>query len=299
MDTIEVGAASDDRYAPYLGVMLHSLAINNPQEQFRIFIIDGGISQENRQKIDEMFVNKPLIHLQWLTCSTEAYQILKVDGHISRSAYFRLSLPSLVPETVEKLLYLDSDLLILGPVRPLWDTPLQGNVLAAVKYIEEEGSIKYFGLVPADQSFNSGVMLMDLVLWRKERITEKVIDFIRDNSSKIRFWDQDGLNMVLHHRWQALNENWNKLSFFLQDPHQGFIPVPHIIHFASACKPWSRGNRDTFRFLYFKYLGQTSWKGTILKDNRFDHIILRWCFENLSLKVIFFIISIRRMLGQR
>jgi lipopolysaccharide biosynthesis glycosyltransferase/GT2 family glycosyltransferase len=291
-----IGVASDDRYAPYLGVMLLSLLKNNQNERFDIFGMNAGISVENIDRFNALLKNFPNSKIRWLKCDTTLFNGFISDNYITLAAYYRIFLPQVIPESYDKCLYLDCDTLILGNIRPLWETDLENYALAAVQdaHVGLTDRAEVLGPFPSEKYFNSGVLLINLRLWRKEQLALKVIDFIRKNPSKIKLHDQDGLNGILYDSWKPLNERWNKMVFTIYGYGQtikhpmkamDFITGPKVMHFAYKNKPWLKESADPFRFFYFKYLCQTPWKYLIHQPNNFYGFLLQWCSRFIPLNI--------------
>ena len=117
MGDISVAFCADDAYAMPTGVAALSLARNlDPDRSAEIFVIDGGISPENRSKIHQALSGFPNVRLRWLDFDREKIAHLHGNIHLSRSAYLRIFLPEILPAGLSRVLYLDSDMVITGDV---------------------------------------------------------------------------------------------------------------------------------------------------------------------------------------
>jgi lipopolysaccharide biosynthesis glycosyltransferase len=307
MDRICIGAVSDDNYAPYLGVVLTSLLLNNPSEQFDVFILNAGISVENRTKFKDLSDRFGRIRIQWLSCETQVFLNFKVDQYVSRATYYRIVLPLLIPSSYSKCLYVDCDILILGHIRQLWEVNIGDDVLAAVQAPSKDDRFKELGLASREQYFNAGIMLIDIANWRKEDISNRVQRYIQQNPSKIVFWDQDGLNAVLYDRWKPLNERWNKLVFSIYGyggpasrpmTYRDLFAGPCILHFGFKYKPWLKGSHDPLRFLYWKYMSQSPWSNLIGENKASLKTIDRWVLSHFPFGIIIIAIKFKRSIMQ-
>lgn len=183
--------------------------------------------------------------------------------YISTGMYLRLFLPDLVPQRVQRLLYLDSDVLVNGDLGPLWELPLGDAPLAAVR----DGlarSMGYEGGIPGAGSgiradapyFNSGVMMMNLPVWRRLNVTERCLEYLIEHQDHLRFPDQDALNLVCYDQWLRLKSIWNDtvLWWLKADDHVAVRRSVRITHFLGPDKPWQHGfpfpgYRDRYREL--------------------------------------------------
>ena len=123
----------DKNYLPQLQVMLTSLKINNPSEQVSLYLLHSGIPGEALAGVER----------QCRGCGYDFHPILventlfqgaPVTRQYPKEMYYRLLAPQLLPRQVERVLYLDPDILIINPIRPLWETDLQGNLFGAAAH---------------------------------------------------------------------------------------------------------------------------------------------------------------------
>jgi lipopolysaccharide biosynthesis glycosyltransferase len=164
--------------------------------------------------------------------------------YISAAAYLRLFLPDLMPPEVRRLVYLDSDVVVLDDLSPLWDVPLDAAPFAAVPetfLLGDRGGIPGAGPEhdPAAPYFNTGVLLMHLPVWRELRITEQCLGYLHEHADRLRLADQDALNLIGYGRWVPLPRRWNWMLYLLESNDD---PVPaeaaSVIHFLGPNKPW-------------------------------------------------------------
>jgi len=272
-DEINVGCASNDLYAQHLGVMLYSLLENcSKPERIRIFLMDGGISEENKNKIN-LIVRGHSAEINYILPKKEYTAGLKECRHISCDAYYRFFI--IENEKIKKLLYLDADMIIVEDIFKLWETKFEDNILFAVKDPGGSETKKSdLGIDVEKYYFNSGVMLIDCEKWRRNKITQKAIEFMKDNPEKIDYADQDGLNAVLVDKWKELSPRWNlitrlvyyrylpffKIPNYEKDNVKEIIMNPGVIHYASFIKPWYFLDPSPYKKEYWTYLMRTPWK---------------------------------------
>lgn len=296
---ITLALAADNNYAMPLAVVLSSIDRHlDARQDLSIYILDGGITPENKEKIIQgLDFQKRHITLTWLNPQNledgEILSNLKIDGHVTVVTYYRLLLPYLLPKTLEKVIYLDSDLLICSDLTPLWETDISHYPLCAVQdmgapLVSSQYGLKNYqelGLNPQWKYFNAGVMVLNLQRWREERIAEKVMSYLQEQKDFVRWWDQDGLNAVLAGQWGELDPRWNQIphifyyqqwqdSPFSQEVYQAVSEHPWIIHYATKNKPWVfKVNFRPNEILYYEYVDRTAWKGWRPKEKwsvRFD-----------------------------
>ncbi|MGE4482910.1 glycosyltransferase family 8 protein [Acidocella sp.] len=169
-------------------------------------------------------------------------------SHMSAFAYARLAAPTLWLRDYERLLYIDSDTRIIGPLAPLFRLEM-GETLAAM--VEDCGRYlgaaagredwndyrRQIGLPIEGPYFNSGVILMNASLWRRELLWERASAFIARHGSVLRFMDQDALNVLAAKRVLELSPRWNFCTHYMGLGLEETIN-PHILHYLNVLKPW-------------------------------------------------------------
>ena len=285
---INIGCSSNENYAQHLGVMIHSLLKNcSCPQNIRIFLMDGNISAENKEKINfivKMFNSK----IKYIVPEKKSLDGLKPHRHISIETYYRFNLIDNIKS--EKMLYIDADLVVLGDIKELYDIPFEDNIIFAIK--DPGGSIrrkKELGIPLEKHYFNAGVLLINCKKWKNEDISKKAIDYMVKNPEKIQYADQDGLNVILINKWKELNPTWNlitRLFYFKylklirppnyeKDNLSEITKKPKIIHYAGFIKPWFLLDPCPYKSVYWKYLKETPWKDYNYPDRSLKGMLKR------------------------
>jgi lipopolysaccharide biosynthesis glycosyltransferase len=166
--------------------------------------------------------------------------------YLSTGMYLRLFLPDIVPADLTRLLYLDSDVLVWGDLGVLWDESLGEAPLGAVldgftRTMGHRGGVPGAGPQVRLNApyFNSGVLLINIPRWRQLGITQQCLAYVRANRDRLRFPDQDALNLVTYGQWRRLEHQWNDTLFWWLVPGEreprGRV---RITHFIGQQKPW-------------------------------------------------------------
>ena len=279
---IRILCSTDDNYAPYTGIMLTSLFMNNRNEAFDVYILTRGLNDKNSGKlrsVGKKFKSKVII----LTVDLSVFEDcpIRPGDHVTLETYFRLLAPQLLPEHVDRVLYLDVDMIINGPIRELWDWNIHGNALGAI--IDESFCnpeiYSRLGLDFSNPYFNAGVLLLDLKYWREKNVSARCMQCINDNPDILLFHDQDTLNRVLQNEKVLLPIAYNfqtgyYLSWIYPDYPEDFqahiqevAKSPIIIHFSGPMKPWVVGSDQPYRYYYRYYWKNSLWKDVPLIKN--------------------------------
>jgi len=279
---IEIALCTDNNYAMPAGVMIYSVCKHTADVSFNIIVSDD-FSEKNRQKL--ISITEPFgAAIRFYHISKEIVEGFPVglDGqpeHITIAAYYRLFLGQILPEEIQKLIYLDCDLICQSDLKELWDIDLNGSPLACVNDIPRpwQHPQQRLGYDESFPYFNSGVLLIDLEYWRRHDVVSDFREFLINSSEKIQFHDQDVLNYVFHKTALFLPPKFNATDIFF---HKEFLndsfPYPEaevndarlrpvIVHFTYKNKPWFKGGSHTYRYTFLSYKKETPWKNQRLK----------------------------------
>jgi len=300
LQPIVVVCASDNNYAMPLAVTMRS-ALENLKSDRKIFlyIIDGGISDFNKKKILKSLITEKCeaefiqIPDSLMGNILEAHQPMELGGkttraeYISIASFYRLLIPELLSDQIEKVIYLDCDLAVKGNLEQLWQTELGENYVLAVRdtwipYVSSPAAklnYKKLGIEADCQYFNAGVLVINVRKWRANDFSTKAINYFTQNLEHIGWYDQGLLNALLVGQWGQLDPRWNfnATSFydyssegylswkdsdsqFPEDIYHNLVRNPYIVHFVSEKKPWT--SRHTPRKEdFFEYVDRTEWSG--------------------------------------
>jgi lipopolysaccharide biosynthesis glycosyltransferase len=267
--TIPVLFCTDSNYWQHLGATLASLLVSNARHQFRIMVCSIHADPENETKIGSIAAECGNATVEYIRF-TPTREVFPISGHITLGAYLRLFMTEYVDPAVEKLLYLDCDLILRKDIEALWAADIDNYLAAAAlePYIEGHQAV---GFTRDDLYFNSGVMLINLARWRSEKLLERFIACSNQKYSALRYWDQDILNSVLRGQVAFLNPRWN-----FQPIHAEMLPEklgltrdeffsirrdPAIVHFTTKDKPWKYLPEPQYKRYYWEALSLTPWKG--------------------------------------
>lgn len=228
-----------DSYVDYMAVTLMSI-LQQTATHLNVYILTSDLSVYSQFKVKQL--EKQYSHL---TCHIIFVNEKDFDGlplnreHISRlEVYFRMAFPKLIPNTVDKILYLDSDLLVQKDLIDLWQIDFAGYYMAGVSEPFSEGARIYresIGMKDAKNYVNSGVLLMDLKKMREDNIQELLFNVGNAIKDKIILQDQDIINVALESKIFILPQTYN-----FNHVYRGEVTDDsdmHIIHFALV-KPW-------------------------------------------------------------
>lgn len=288
METINIIFSSDNNYAQHLGVTLISLLINFKNKKYNLIIniLDGGISEENKINIKSI-VNKYDVKVMFFLMDKKTFTNCPEIRHLKLAAYYRILIPEIIPENIKKVIYLDSDIAVIGDISKLFEQNINNYFIGAVKEISQEEVLKVWGDDGVTKYFNSGVLLINLEKWRQYKISDKVFDFINKNKIKIKWADQDALNVILANQWFELENRFNlQVSGNYKKEKTDII----IVHYVGPIKPWHFSYFNYYSKYYWFYIKITPWKTYKCPDFSFYNLIKK------CIKKIPYAIEIKKML---
>ncbi|QEG02887.1 General stress protein A [Stieleria maiorica] len=155
------------------------------------------------------------------------------------SVLYRLALPQILPAEIGRVVYLDGDTLVRGPLDELFNQDLGDSGLAAVP--EAHPAVERLGLPPESAYLNSGVLAIDLAVWRSKRTSQAMLDKVMQDPDRWVYPDQDILAVQFAGGWTRLAPEYNVTHRFFSGPDALPLPTPdpHVIHFSGqGSKPW-------------------------------------------------------------
>lgn len=271
---INIAYSSDDNFAQHLCVAAFSTLANlSPGVKARIVILDGGISSSKKERIISSLnkYSQKIASLNFINMANSDFSEFKESGWISKATYYRINLPKLCPD-MDKILYLDCDLVVEKSVDELYDIDFDGSVLLAIKDPSTKMERDYSSInIPNIQGyFNAGIIVIDLKKFREERISEKIVASLKEINYLTSSHDQSAFNAVLYDKWKAVDPKWNRMTnVSIESNYKNTTYTkadfdsakfnPSIIHYTSYfAKPWLFCSISPVKSHYYHYLNMTS-----------------------------------------
>lgn len=259
MRTVNILVTLNENYIPYLNVMLFSLLRANPEVYFAVYLLHSSVRPEAVSGTRQVLGGRGE-----LTCITVNDANLKdapTTDRYPQEMYYRIFAARYLPDTLDRVLYLDPDIIVNGSILLLYDLAMEDYYFAAASHTGK--AIHLFNEIRLDMDgdspyINSGVMLMNLSLLRREQNYEDVFRFIQERKGLLLLPDQDIISGLYGSRIYALNPFRYNMTERLFQAHAPFIKGPDldwvrahavIIHYCGRNKPWKahyQGQLDVF-----------------------------------------------------
>lgn len=270
-DDIIVAFGVDLAYAPHLATTLTSIVANAPGAHFHFMIIHDGIPDTEKRKIEAGAKGQSF---HWHEITDSRVLAFETRDYISRATYYRFAIPEFAPAEAKRVIYIDSDTVVLADLCELWHADLGGKPIAAVW----DGGISATEFADRWQLpqvelgyFNAGIMVLDLEQIRAGGLFDQAVSHLQTRWNDFPWGDQDALNLLFWDNWTRLDPAWNcqrRMLVHLTNAPEYSTPEnmratgrPKIVHYTEAYKPWLPKAWHPLTWLYFRYLKRTPyWK---------------------------------------
>lgn len=287
--------SSSDSYAEICGISITSLFENNKDvEDITVFVIDNNISDLNKTRLlnTAKRYNRKLVFVE----KVDIEKITNTNIYVGRwniSTFFRLYLPSILPSDIDRVLYIDCDMIVRHRLNDIYNLDIGECSVAAVDDCRSDLYREDIGTKPGTIYVNNGFMLIDLNKWREANVQDEFSKFISNRKGDLTYMDQAPLNGVLGPKNQifALPAKYNAQRIFFDFTYEQLMKLrkpeyhlskeeyneainnPVIVHFTSTfltgTRPWQIGDKHKFTKEYLYYKSISEWKDEPLrKDDR-------------------------------
>ena len=252
---IHLAIAFDNNYLLPFYALVASIFENNTKNNFHFHCIIRNIDSKEKQEIID-YIAKNQSKINFYEVDETLISQFVTRSHWNTSVYYKMFFPLLVKD-VDRLLYLDTDMLVVGSLKALYETDLSNYPLAAVADPHVKNEV-YWELHTREYYFNSGMMLIDVDKWNNLQVSQQALSVLNNEPEKIIYVDQDALNIVLDNNCVLVSEKYNytythipkeKTQKELKEILQNIV----ILHFTIS-RPWLFLCKNYYRYLYGYYL---------------------------------------------
>ena len=261
---IHIVCGIDDKFVMPCGVLMSSVFENNKNEQIEFHVITAGLKNESTNSLQKIADNYNQ-RLSFVVVDEVVFKDCPTNTYISAAAYNRILAANILPPDMKRCLYLDADMIVTRNVRDLYNVNMDNAAVGVV--IDQSGDdIRHFNRLGYSREkgyFNSGLLLMDLEVWREKELPNKVLEYIDSHKGNLQFHDQDALNAVLYDDTYYLPMKYNsQFSFLYKNPYidksrwQDMYEAaehPVIIHYTNKIKPRHRECIHPYKDIWFEY----------------------------------------------
>lgn len=263
---IELVATCDAAYLAPLRRAVVSCVTNNPGEDFILHLLHSTVGDD---ELDHMgaFCGSLGVAFSGHRVDRSAFDGVYASKRYPQEMYYRLLAPHVLDEVEGRLLYIDPDVLIINPLRPLFDIDLQGCVFAAASHLDAIHPVTGLNRIRLDTTgayFNTGVILMDASAARRVVDPPAMLAYALEHEYEMLFPDQDLFNALYGEKTLEVPDSvWNydarKFTDYLvrtggKSTMSWVMENTAILHFCGRDKPWNPGYHGRFDALYKNYM---------------------------------------------
>lgn len=275
--------ATDENYVRHAAAGMLSLMDSNRQaEALTIHVLSMGVSPDSRAALERLVSQRERSIAFYELGDIRRWLDFDFNARgFASSTLARLFLARVLPEDVERVLYLDCDTVVLEDLSPLFALDMTGFDLGMVAE-PTANKARRAGLgMPVEQPyFNAGVMLVNLRKWRADGAEKTILDYYKAKGGNLVAPDQDAINgalpgrilelpprynygsVQLYYSWKAQRRIAAPTPFMDEEAYRRGTEKPAIVHFLGEERPWRAGNRHPYTPVYDRYLAMTPWADT-------------------------------------
>ncbi len=264
---LNIAFGIDENFARPMGVAMTSVMLNNSQEKVNFHVFTDGIKEEDLrrlQSVAEQFA--AVIKIYYIDASI--FEKLRSTMQWSIATYYRFIMGQTLHGEVERILYLDADIICLGALRDLFEIDFAGKTIAAVNDVIDAYNfpirMKKINIT-SGKYFNAGMMCIDIMRWHEKKISEHALQKLADEPERYDYLDQDVLNVLLENDIFFLDRTYN----YLYNMERNDAPIPDgvkLLHYATRQKPWHRWCVHPLTEHFANCARQSPWRDVPLLD---------------------------------
>ena len=268
MSVQNIMLSTDRNYIPQLNTLLHSLFCNNQECKFHIHVLHSSLDEADISIIEKLVRNYDGSLFTYKIAPNNNSETMAKKTRLPMETYYRLLCMDHLPESIDKVLYLDCDIIINGSLKPLFDIDLTRYLFAAADdYVEvigknsepttQQRAVIDQYLPSTIRYVNAGVLLISLESLRKVITTEEIINKIEEYGNVLVWHDQDFINYNFYEHILHLNYtlyNYFPVYWYWEELNHG---KPVIIHFGGVFKPWKEDYFNRCEPFAIAYQGKT------------------------------------------
>ena len=254
------------KYVKLVNILLNSIQLSNKDTKFDVYILHRELDIEDKNIIESgLDLNKFNIKMIKID-EEEVKNFPQYQKRYPKEIYFRLFATKYLPENIDKILYLDSDTLVINKLDELYNMDFEGNFYIATTHVKKilrkinEVRLRIDDDVPY---INTGVLLINLKELRKIDVQKEVCEFVENNSKKLMLPDQDIITALYGNKIKIVDA----LRYNLGDRDLNLYNLNHIkdpiglkwvkentviIHYYGRNKPWNKNYRGKLGVFYYR-----------------------------------------------
>lgn len=286
MNKINILITTDGNYLPHAYELINSIKMYN-ENKLNIFLVYCDLKDTEINEFKEFIVSNNYGNVHTYYIDASKYDLPLQISYLSITAYIRLFAPLLIKEKIDRILYLDCDIICRGSILPLYNADFEGKPIAACINMNYETNPDFnynLGLDIENEYINSGVLLINIDEYKKIVNEQIIIDCITEYRDRLVQHDQDLINILFYKNMKLLSTDYN---YQILRPEREAKIDSCLTHYAESPKPWED---SYFYFIkgipYYEYLIKNNEKDKAYKlikkhIHNYSNILVNKCDEDL------------------
>lgn len=262
-ESVHIGYGTDENFVMPMGVSMISVLENHKELPIVFHVLTENISEKSINQLKTIASRYP-------NCGVQVHftDLGIIDGlpmfALGKATYIRVFLGQILDPAVEKILYLDGDIVCLQSIQNLIHRDFSGKTVMVVEDVPATArkQEKKFQL---QQYFNAGMIFMNMVQWRQEKISEKFLDVCFEYKERLNYLDQDALNIVLEKKKLMVGREYNFIPLSAEETE---VPDNAVFLHYAGTKPWYCWLDFPLKRYFMKYYKMSPWKDESLQQPR-------------------------------
>ncbi|GGW87158.1 glycosyltransferase family 8 protein [Salegentibacter mishustinae] len=289
-DRVNIVTYADGFYIQHACLMLMSLKdVISRDREYDVFVYYSNCDEKLLSKFKNSLGNylPQNVSYQLIECDFGISDKLKAkSAHLSASIYDKVLIYDRIPSHINKVVFFDADIILEKDPAIIFDIDLGDDYVGAVKDQVFENFTKEAKLtleISANQYFNTGVMLVNLIKWRHDKISKRSLEFALEKWDLTPYHDQDAFNYVIKGNWKEISPLWNprilnkiiiKGEEKIYNKMQVYrMNLSYLVHYSGPEKPWLYMSFHPKKNVYLNYLKISEFKDYKFPDYNFKNLI--------------------------
>lgn len=263
----------DAPFVPIMGVCMTSILKNNPAQKFTFHVFLDAIVPPDENKLAELCKQYPALQIILYFLPPDIYNELYLEGDYTKAIFYRIIAADFLAQSLDKILYMDSDMICLKPMDELINLSVEGIFVAAIAdpgVVNRQVHKKNFGFSNEYLYFNSGLMYLNLQHWREEKVSAQMLNIM--SLREYPFPDQDAINLVADLNAYPVKYLPDKFNHFfrvdgVEQPMRDDVVIQH---FTGQLKPWHPWCESPLKKIYETYQKNSPWHDFVYQPRNYQ-----------------------------
>lgn len=260
-EALHIAYGVDDSFVRPMGVAMTSILENNPAEKMVFHVLTEYISEAEKTRLEALA--RQYRTTVWIYhINGKIFDQLPSTAHFTKATYNRFLLPKALDGQVERVVYLDADILCLGEISALKSVDFKGLPVCVVEDIPALVKRQVKSLqMKQNRYFNAGFLYIDVQLWNQMGVSEQALRVSFERIGTLDWLDQDALNLVLEGKAQYLEKKYDYIFDLGANADIEALPGSTVfVHYAGRFKPWHSWCLHPLKRDFLRYAAISPWK---------------------------------------